>query len=96
MNYFLEDQERDLIKLCVVLLLKGKVSRFSARSFINKLFLLPGHAVLSMQAKLSDMHMIMSALSKNQSTHSPGSHLINLCANSCKFINKKIKPLGRQ
>ena len=30
-------------------------------------------------------HVIM--LSKNQSTHSFGSHLINLCANSCKLIN---------
>ena len=46
------------------------------------LFLLPGHAESSMQAKLSDMHMIMSALSKNPSIHSSGSHLINLCANS--------------
>ena len=95
MNYFLEDQERDLIKLCV-LLLKGKFhgSAHAHLSTCRFFEFLPGHAVSSMQAKLSDMHMIMSALSKNQSTHSPGSHLINLCANSCKFINKKIKSLG--
>ena len=31
--------------------------------------------------------MIMSVLSKNQSAHSSGSHLINFYANSCKFIN---------
>ena len=93
MNYFLEDQERDLIKLCV-LLLKGKFHG-SAHAHLLTVFL-PGHAVSSMQAILSDMHMIMSVLSKNQSTYSSGSHLTNLCANSCKFINKKIKPLGRQ
>ena len=30
-------------------------------------------------------HVIM--MSKNQSVHSPGSHLIKLCANNCKLIN---------
>ena len=39
-------------------------------------------------------HVIM--MSKNQSAHSPGSHLINLCANSCKLINHGIKPSGQQ
>ena len=39
-------------------------------------------------------HVIM--MSKNQSTHSPGSHLINLCANNCKLINHGIKPSGQQ
>ena len=35
-------------------------------------------------------------LSKNQSEHSPGSHLIKLGANSCKLINHGIKPSGEQ
>ena len=39
-------------------------------------------------------HVIM--MSKNQSAHSPGSHLINLCANNCKLINHGIKPSGQQ
>ena len=39
-------------------------------------------------------HVVM--LSKNQSAHSPGSHLINLGANSCKVINHGIKPSGQQ
>ena len=39
-------------------------------------------------------HVIM--LSKNQSALSPGSHLIKLCANTCKFINHGIKPSGQQ
>ena len=61
----------------------------------NAIFL-PGLAVSSMKAIC---HVIM--LSKNQSAHSPGSHLINLAhmslgANSCKFINHDIKPLGQQ
>ena len=56
----------------------------------NAVFL-PGHAVSSMQ---QHDHVIM--LSKNQSAHSPGSHLIKLCANSCKFINHGIKPSGQQ
>ena len=39
-------------------------------------------------------HVVM--LSKNQSAYSPGSHLINLGANSCKLINHGIKPSGQQ
>ena len=39
-------------------------------------------------------HVIM--MSKNQSAHSPGSHLINLCANNCKLTNHGIKPSGQQ
>ena len=39
-------------------------------------------------------HVIM--MSKNQSAYSPGSHLINLCANNCKLINHGIKPSGQQ
>ena len=35
-------------------------------------------------------------MSKNQFAHSPGSHLINLCANNCKLINRGIKPSGQQ
>ena len=35
-------------------------------------------------------------LSKNQSAHSPDSHLINFGANSCKLINCRIKPSGQQ
>ena len=38
-------------------------------------------------------HIMM--LSKNQPAHSPGIHLINLCANGCKFINHGIKPSGQ-
>ena len=55
----------------------------------NAVFL-PRHAVSSMQYD----HVIM--MSKNQSAHSPGSHLINLCANNCKLINHGIKPSGQQ
>ena len=39
-------------------------------------------------------HVIM--MSKNQSAHTPGSHLINLCANNCKLIEHGIKPSGQQ
>ena len=39
-------------------------------------------------------HVIM--LSKNQSAHSPGIHLIHVCASGCKFINHGIKPSGQQ
>ena len=39
-------------------------------------------------------HVVM--LSKNQSAFSPGSHLINLGANSCKLINHGIKASGQQ
>ena len=35
-------------------------------------------------------------MSKNQSAHTPGSHLINVCANNCKLINYRINPLGEQ
>ena len=39
-------------------------------------------------------HVIM--LSKKQYAHSPGSHLINLGANSWELINPGIKPSGQQ
>ena len=39
-------------------------------------------------------HVLM--LLKNQSAHSAGSHLNNLCPNSCKFINHGTKPSGQQ
>ena len=51
------------------------------------------HAHLSSMQAISD-HVIM--MSKNQSAHSPGSHLINLCAHNCKLINHGIKPSGQQ
>ena len=35
-------------------------------------------------------------LSKNQSAHSSGSLLINLCANNCKLINHGLKPSDQQ
>ena len=37
----------------------------------------------------------VAMLLKNQSAHSPGSHLINLGANSCKLIIHGITPLGQ-
>ena len=64
-------------------LLKGRVTRFII--YQNAVFL-PRHAVSSMQ-------VIM--LSRNQSAHSPGSHLINLGPNICKLINHGIKPSGQ-
>ena len=64
---------------------KGTGSRFSACSFIKMLFFC--------RDMLYD-HVIM--LWKNQSAHSPGSHLISLCANNCKLINHGIKPSGQQ
>ena len=66
-------------------------SRFSACSLINMLFFC--RDMLYRLCKKYD-HVIM--LSKNQSTNSPGSHLISLGANSCKLINHGIKPSGQQ
>ena len=90
MNYFLGDQERDLIKVCVLLHIKGEVSRFSGMLINQNAFFNAGTDCI---VHASDM--IMSVLSKNQSAHSSGSHLINLCANNCKFINYRMQPSGR-
>ena len=70
---------------------KGTGSRFSACSFIKMLFFC--RDMLYRLCKQYD-HVIM--MSKRQSAHSPGSHLINLCANYCKLINHGIKPSGQQ
>ena len=40
--------------------------------------------------------MIVIMMSKNQSVHSPGSHLIKLCENNCKLNNHGIKPSSQQ
>ena len=61
---------------------KGTGSQFSACSLIKILFFC--RDMLYHLRKQYD-HVIM--LSKNQSAHSPGSHLINSDANSCKLIN---------
>ena len=71
--------------------LKGTGSRFGACSFIKMLFFC--RDLLYRLCKQCD-HVIM--MSKNQSAHSPGSHLITWCANSCKLINHEIKPSGQQ
>ena len=65
MNYFLGDQERDLIKVCVLLHIKGEVSRFSGMLINQNAFFNAGTDCI---VHASDM--IMSVLSKNQSAHS--------------------------
>ena len=72
-------------------IIKGTQSRFSACSFIKMLFFCRDKLYLLF--KEYD-HVIMS--SKNQYAHSPGSHLIKLCENSCKLMNHGIKPFGQQ
>ena len=89
---------------------KGKSKAFVTKIAIR--YPLKGHVHSSSHAHLSKCcfsagtcciiyasnnydHVIM--LSKNQSAHSPSSHLINyLCANSFKLTNHGIKPLGQQ
>ena len=70
---------------------KGTGSWFSACLLIKMLFFC--RDMLYRLWKHYD-HVIM--LSKNQTAHSPGSHLINLGANSWKLINHGIKPSGQQ
>ena len=70
-----------------VLYFKGTVPRFSTSSLIKMLFFC--RDMLYRLCKQCD-HVIM--LSKNQSAHSPGSHLLKLCAHSCKFINHDHQP----
>ena len=70
---------------------KGTGSRFSACLLTKVLFFC--RDMLYRLWKQFD-HVIM--LSKNQSAHYPGSHWINLGANSSKLINHGIKPVGQQ
>ena len=71
--------------------IKGTSSRFSACSFIQMLFF-----CRDMLYCLCTQYDHVIIFSKNQSAHSPGSYLINLFANSCKFINHGIKPSSQQ
>ena len=71
--------------------LKGTGSRFSACSFIKMLFFC--WDMLYRLWKQYD-HVILSYRTNLRTP--PGSHLINLCANSCKLINHGIKPSGQQ
>ena len=73
-------------------LLKGHVHSFTVHASQSKCCIFCQDMVYRL-CKQYD-HVIM--LSKNQSAHSPGSHLINLGANSCKLINHGIKPSGQQ
>ena len=83
----------DLKISCLPVSVRGTGSRFSACSFIKMLFFFFCRDMLYRLCKQYD-HVIL--LSKNQSAHSPGSHLINLCANNYKLINHVIKPPGQQ
>ena len=68
---------------------KGTGSRFGACSFIKMFF------CRDMLYRLGKQYGHVIMMSKNQSAHSPGSHLINLCANKCELINHGIKPSGQ-
>ena len=70
---------------------KGTGSRFSTCSWIKMLFF-----CRDMLYRLWKQHDHVIIMSKNQSTHSPGSYLINLGAISCKLINHGIKRSGQQ
>ena len=70
---------------------EGTGSRFSTCSLIKVLFF-----CWDMLYRLWKQYNHVVMLSKNQSAHSPGSHLINLGGNSCKLINHGIKPSGQQ
>ena len=80
-----------LIPFCLRIQSQGTGSRFSACSFIKMLFF-----CRDMLYRLFKQYDYVIMLSKNQSAHTPGSHLINLCANSCKLINHGIKPSDQQ
>ena len=71
--------------------IKGTSSRFSACSLSKMLFFWR-----DMLYRLWKQYNHVIMLSKNQSAHSPGSHLINLGANSSKLINHGINPSGQQ
>ena len=68
-----------LTLIFLVAVIKGTGSRFSACSFIKVVFFCRG--MLYRLCKKHD-HVIM--LSKNQSAHSPGSHLHLINLNICK------------
>ena len=74
-----------------IVFLKGTGSRFSACSLIKMLSF-----CRDMLYRLCTQYDHVIMLSKNQSAHSNGSYLINLFANSCRFINHGIKPSGQQ
>ena len=70
-------------------LFKETGSRFSA--FIKMLFF-----CRDMLYRLCKQYDHVIVMSKNQSAHSPGSNLINVCANNFKLINHGIKPSGQE
>ena len=68
---------------------KGTGSRFRACSFMKMLF----SAATCCIASANNMIMSKWCQRTNLHVHSPGSHLINLCANNCKLINHGINGL---
>jgi len=85
-----KDTAMHMFPRTVNLPLKGQVHGFTAHASYSKCCIFCQDMLYHLCKQYN--HVIM--LSKNQSPHSPGIHLTNLCVNSCKFINHGIKPSG--